>query len=178
MSNWLVRTQKNQISGPFSKEEVSNLVMSGELGFQDEICEGNSYWIYLHEQEEVLKLLGVTPPGPDEENTETETDTKTDWKGAEGDKLNAFKNRESVSLVSNIYSQKIRSEFIGRTTPSIIAPSNIIAPINNEKNTVKDSLFWGIIEPVLFWRIFTTALILLVFWIIFSVLRLIALGVN
>lgn len=76
---WLVRTAKNVISGPFSREKVSELVRSGALALQDEICNANRYWVYLHEREEIRRQLGVEPPmppvNPDEEITETQTKT-------------------------------------------------------------------------------------------------------
>ncbi len=75
---WLVRTAKNVISGPHSKTEVIDLVKSGAIGPQDEVCPGNGYWIYLHEHEEVQKWLGIAVPRaprqPGEEVTETQTD--------------------------------------------------------------------------------------------------------
>lgn len=78
MNLWLVRTEKNRISGPYPGEKLKEMILKGELGFQDEICEANRYWIYLHEREEVMGALGVEVPGrsaseiPGEEITETE----------------------------------------------------------------------------------------------------------
>ena len=80
MTEWLVRTAKNQIMGPFSKEKVCELIRDSEIGPEDEVCPANGYWIFIHEREEVLKLLGVEVPktvggpGLHEEITETETE--------------------------------------------------------------------------------------------------------
>jgi hypothetical protein len=81
MSQWLVRTAKNVLSGPYPKETLSQMVLSGELSSQDEVCENGHYWIYLHEREEVARQLGINlpkpPKNPDEETTETQTQTQT-----------------------------------------------------------------------------------------------------
>lgn len=75
---WLVRTEKNFLSGPFPKEKVIQMIQQGQLGPQDEVCRGSHYWIYLHEREEVLNQLGVEMPRrpveDDEEITETQTE--------------------------------------------------------------------------------------------------------
>jgi hypothetical protein len=81
MSQWLVRTAKNVISGPYNKEALCQMILSGELGSQDEVCESGQFWIFLHEREEVAKQLGINlpkpPKNPDEETTETQTQTQT-----------------------------------------------------------------------------------------------------
>jgi hypothetical protein len=65
--------------------------MEGELHAQDEICRTGSYWIFLHETEEVRKALGVLAPrvDADRENTQTDagatqTDTETKTLQTEG----------------------------------------------------------------------------------------------
>lgn len=81
MGQWLVRTAKNVISGPYDKEALCQMILSGELGSQDEVCESGSYWIFLHEREEVALQLGIhlpkAPKNSDEETTETQTQTQT-----------------------------------------------------------------------------------------------------
>ena len=55
--------------------------MAGELGPQDEVCEANHYWIYLHETDELVRQLGIQPPRSllaGDEATETQTQTKTE----------------------------------------------------------------------------------------------------
>jgi len=80
---FLVRTKQNQIWGPIAKELLAERVVKGELDFQDEICAGGQYWIFLHETEEVRRALGVVPPArkktknPDDDDTETDTQTDT-----------------------------------------------------------------------------------------------------
>src|SRR5262245_15796569 len=81
MGQWLVRTAKNVISGPYPKEALCQMILSGELGSQDEVCESGQYWIFLHERDEVIRQLGINlpkpPKNPDEETTETQTQTQT-----------------------------------------------------------------------------------------------------
>ena len=81
MSHWLVRTAKNVISGPYNREALCQMILSGELGSQDEVCDSGQYWIFLHERDEVARQLGINlpkpPKNPDEETTETQTQTQT-----------------------------------------------------------------------------------------------------
>ncbi|MCM2279403.1 MAG: hypothetical protein NDJ89_15110 [Oligoflexia bacterium] len=73
---WLVRTEKNQLQGPFGVEELRRLIQDGKLGPQDEVCRANSYWITLHERDEVRNQLGIDSPkstvADDEEITQTD----------------------------------------------------------------------------------------------------------
>jgi hypothetical protein len=87
MDQWLLRTSKNRVSGPFPKEEICQMILQGKLTHQDEICMANGYWIYIHEYDEVRKYLGidvprVADPGDDEitgtERTEMEPTKKLD----------------------------------------------------------------------------------------------------
>lgn len=79
LEKWLVRTEANCISGPFSREKLQEMILQGSLSLQDEVCRGNSYWIYLHEASEILAQLGVRVPRPvvggSDEDTQTETET-------------------------------------------------------------------------------------------------------
>lgn len=79
MERWLVRTEKNVISGPYPRELVQQMIRDGKLALEDEVCCANSYWFFLHEQDEVQKLLGVRAPKLDSMDNEiTETETQTD----------------------------------------------------------------------------------------------------
>jgi hypothetical protein len=74
---WLIRTADNLVAGPYSRDQVCQLIRDGQLGLQDEVCPANGYWIFLHEREEVKKFLAIEVPkaagaGGDEEDTETE----------------------------------------------------------------------------------------------------------
>jgi len=59
---WLVRTAKNQILGPWSRDDLRKKILSGELEAQDEVCRANTYWIFLHESEELYSALSVRLP--------------------------------------------------------------------------------------------------------------------
>lgn len=76
---WLVRTAENVIAGPFSKDQIVDLIREQGLTDRDEICQANDYWFFLSERELVLDRLGIEPPAPsrnlqdpDEEETQTE----------------------------------------------------------------------------------------------------------
>ena len=79
MQPWLIRTANNIIGGPYSRNQVVQLIQEGKLGPQDEVCQANHYWIFLHEQAEVESQLGIQMPrtarGDDDEITETQTDS-------------------------------------------------------------------------------------------------------
>ncbi len=77
VESWLVRTAQNQLSGPYARDEIIELISEGALGLQDEICRANHYWIYLHEHEELKEQLGIVMPVAvpiDDEATETDTE--------------------------------------------------------------------------------------------------------
>ncbi len=62
--NWLIRTTQNKILGPISKEKLIEFIEKGSLTQSDEVCSGNGYWFYLHEQDLVdLHIVGNTPQG-------------------------------------------------------------------------------------------------------------------
>lgn len=67
----LVRTSKNQIKGPFAKEKVCQMILDHQIFASDEICLGNSYWIPIHERNEIKQALGIDVPlesfSPDQE---------------------------------------------------------------------------------------------------------------
>ncbi len=55
--NWLIRTKNNHILGPVSKEKINELISSGTIKGDDEICSGNGYWLFVREQELVEKYV-------------------------------------------------------------------------------------------------------------------------
>lgn len=82
MDQWLVRTASNWIAGPYSKEQVRQMILERKLSHQDEVCNANGYWIFLHEREEILAQLGIEVPRalgePGEDVTETQTAVSED----------------------------------------------------------------------------------------------------
>jgi hypothetical protein len=75
---WMIRTTENVLSGPYTQSQLVQLIEEEKLELTDEICRGNGYWIYLHEEQEVKKQLGIEVPAAlvqFEEPTQTETDT-------------------------------------------------------------------------------------------------------
>jgi hypothetical protein len=80
MDEWLVRTSNNQITGPYSREQIREMILQAKLKLEDEICGGNQYWIFLHENQEVKNQLGIEIPNAlytnRQEGTQTQTDTE------------------------------------------------------------------------------------------------------
>jgi hypothetical protein len=80
MEQWLIRTAKNWITGPYSKEQVCKKIQEGSLELQDEVCPSNGYWILLHERKEIFDQLGVEVPRAEnisEDVTENEIDVSS-----------------------------------------------------------------------------------------------------
>jgi hypothetical protein len=81
MDEWLVRTSKNVVVGPYTAAEVKAMIHEGKLGLQDEVCQANQYWFYLNEAVEVKKFLNMDLPAggiddSDDESDFTETSTE------------------------------------------------------------------------------------------------------
>jgi len=62
MDLWLIRTQNNQIVGPYSRDRILEIIQSGTLSFRDELCRANDEWFFLNETEEVRQRLGKDVP--------------------------------------------------------------------------------------------------------------------
>jgi hypothetical protein len=92
MAQWLIRTAENVIAGPYEREQVCQLIRDGELNYQDEVCQSNGYWIYLHERDEVLRQLGVEVPKPAAPQGEEVTET-----GLMGEKTDPTLSDKSAS---------------------------------------------------------------------------------
>jgi hypothetical protein len=81
MDEWLVRTSKNVVVGPFTAAEVKSMIHEGKLGLQDEVCQANHYWFYLNEAQEVKKFLDMDLPagGLDDSDSDSDfTETSTE----------------------------------------------------------------------------------------------------
>ncbi|MBT3981454.1 MAG: hypothetical protein HOE90_08880 [Bacteriovoracaceae bacterium] len=57
MSRWLIRTKNNHLLGPVSKSKIVELIETGAIKPQDEICSGNGYWFNLNEKDLVDKYV-------------------------------------------------------------------------------------------------------------------------
>jgi hypothetical protein len=51
MKNWIIRTKTNYILGPVSREKLIELIHSGSLTDEDELCSGNGFWFYFREKD-------------------------------------------------------------------------------------------------------------------------------
>jgi hypothetical protein len=56
---WLVRSHRNEITGPFPLADLARLAREGKLVISDEVCPTGGYWFYLRESEEVARVLGA-----------------------------------------------------------------------------------------------------------------------
>jgi hypothetical protein len=75
--SWMIRTAENILSGPFTKDQVIQLIQEGKLDLTDEVCGSGHYWVFLHEEAEIKTQLGVDLPQSffdAEESTQTESD--------------------------------------------------------------------------------------------------------
>lgn len=82
-TQWLLRTALNRISGPYTREEVRELIREGVLGLQDELCPANGHWILLSEREEIRREFDIEISSELTEDvtttgTHTETATETE----------------------------------------------------------------------------------------------------
>ncbi|GAB4020602.1 MAG: hypothetical protein Fur0010_23300 [Bdellovibrio sp.] len=55
--NWLIRTHKNQILGPVSKQKIIEFLDGGALSKDDELSTGNGYWFWVRESELVERYV-------------------------------------------------------------------------------------------------------------------------
>ncbi len=81
MDQWLIRTAQNWIAGPYTCEQIRQMISENKLTLQDEVCVANGYWFSIHERDEVFKYLKIEPPrqnteGMEDEVTETQTDVQ------------------------------------------------------------------------------------------------------
>jgi hypothetical protein len=60
---WLVRSESNQLLGPFVRTQLKEQIESGLYSPEVEICRANGYWISLHEDQELVSQLGIRHPG-------------------------------------------------------------------------------------------------------------------
>lgn len=55
--NWLIRTHKNQILGPVSKQKIIEFLDGGALTQDDEVTSGNGYWFWIKEKDLVDRYI-------------------------------------------------------------------------------------------------------------------------
>ncbi len=139
---WLVRTFKNQILGPFEREDLIKMIRQGALDVQDEVCPSLGYWIGLHERGEIQNRLGVELPkkrplGEEDEITENDLTLTSLSERAEHDALHA-------EVVGKIAVQKAKA------VPGI--PS-----------------FLGKVEHVTLFRVATVVLLGVILWSLYKV---------
>jgi hypothetical protein len=139
MDQWLVRTALNWVAGPYSKEQVRQMILERKLTLQDEVCPANGYWIFLHERDEVKAQLGVDVPRPLGEPGEDVTETQTALPEDSTDpdlsnqlqklrQLEALANQSTETtavLNTNLLKQKSNPSPVPATTPAQTAPTSV-----------------------------------------------------
>ncbi len=82
--DWLIRDTNNNIRGPYTHTEISQLIKKGQLKGKIEICRSKTYWFRIEEREELenffpdlieadTKKIGQEQIEPDEESTQVFT---------------------------------------------------------------------------------------------------------
>ena len=141
VDQWLIRTADNWLAGPYLKEQVRRMVVEGKLTLQDEVCQGNSYWIYLHEYAEVQKLLGVQVPKSAGGDEITETQIP---KGAQA----AKKENERQPQVSASSDAPDSTMMVSSPKASEPSPKSTPGEKTNTGTIVRKSIFEPLLEQV------------------------------
>lgn len=152
LDQWLVRTSKNQIMGPFPKDQICHMVKQGKLIAQDEVCQAGNYWFALHEHEEVVQQLGISSPSltPNEdEATETQTQTaefedeRTDPGLAEdwAPELSESGDEENAAVLSNRAFRSVQPKKSAELTPPIPVEIRRV-PVQPVLQTVESPVHW------------------------------------
>jgi tetratricopeptide (TPR) repeat protein len=55
--DWMIRTQSNEVLGPFRRSDVLAKLKAGELKGKTELCCANSYWFFVDERTEVERFF-------------------------------------------------------------------------------------------------------------------------
>lgn len=166
-NNWLIRTIENEIRGPFTRDELVDQIKSGKLNHQDEVCQGNNYWIYLDERDEVLAQLGLDIPraasgSGEDESTDTETETITQ------DISVAFKTQETGATQGDASAGSTQAPSIAAIRER--AAARHPSPIRPFPEVQTKPLVLGGIERPSFWRFVFSVLFIfasiLVAWVV------------
>jgi hypothetical protein len=174
VDKWLVRTEKNVITGPFSTERVRQLILEGKLAGQDEVCRSNSYWIYLHESDEVLKQLNVRLPSPVPsegrgEQTETAIDLRLSLESGashgpgEGIPDLDANLTEETAVLSNRALREFRPRGQDKSAPEVSESAKDFFRATVLAHTEQPS-YWRILAVIL--TVATTVLLVLMIWLL------------
>lgn len=164
---WLVRTTRNFISGPYSRTELCELIESGELGSQDEICRAGNYWIFLHERDEVINQLGIEPSKlklieSEEDVTLTQTETLSEFETEEERAILPEVPELSESVTENTAVLKNRAlrQFQPKKKKSLLST---VSQTHSHRVSLRTRGRESVsVERASFWRGFAWGLVLLI----------------
>lgn len=155
-AHWLVRTSENLLHGPYTLEGVRSLIRARKVTALDEVCRGNHYWFYLHEDAEVKAQLGLevpifNPKRPRSDDGSTQTDTVSGEDERDTDRVftsDEFPRARRAKVVH------VRSQWSNERS--------------NEPNVGRRP---RTVEPTSFWRGIIWALAVLVIVLLYTVFR-------
>lgn len=178
---WLIRTADNLVAGPYSRDQVRQLIRDGQLGLDDEVCPANGYWFFLHERDEVRDLLAVEVPkaggsGDDEEDTETEIVVSTEGRAP----LSAEPSSDAVALPELESTPELTPEeqtaILSNAALRRFQPKKKEQPLRRPMPGVGPALILGQVERPSFWRGFAWVLVAGIALVVYAVLRIIRLS--
>jgi hypothetical protein len=122
--NWLIRTALNQILGPVTKDKIKELISSGTLDLEDEVCSGNGYWFKIKENELVDKYIhgdyiqGFNPVSEAKNVLTSANGKKAIWP------VIAFLVGNLFFSTTNLKAQDFPGKLVKKKVSSIIHPLN------------------------------------------------------
>jgi hypothetical protein len=165
---WLIRTSQNVILGPYSKNEICEMIGEGSLGVQDEVCQANQFWFYLHERDEVQRQLGMDVPNAslisDDEATLTQTETINVLTAAQ----EQFGDTEQTAMFTRSAAAggaDSAASSAGHAGGGSSAVSSVVTPVRRPELKIpkRENVFViGQMEKVSFWRGVVWALLFLI----------------
>ncbi len=96
---WLIRDNRNVILGPFSHQEVLQLLKKGQLKNKTEISRANAYWFQVDEKKEIQRFfpeLGGEPSPEETQMTATLTQAENSNQGVELTQFVVMPTRKEV----------------------------------------------------------------------------------
>jgi hypothetical protein len=168
MSLWLIRTHRNELLGPVSREELITQIREGQVTVEDEICASNHYWIHLDERDEVASQLGIEIPRAKRRDGEEITLTDTaELDYSPGDLSPAPKN-ENASAASFSQSAQSSHSLASESASAPVAASS--SSRARTRNRHRSPVVVGRPETAFLLRVGTFVLVLItsgfVFWIL------------
>lgn len=133
---WLVRTLSQKMLGPISKEQVSQWILSGRISLQDEVCEANGYWFFVHEKEEVKRWLGIELPRATETRARDAFGTDEVTETEPGTPRHRNPNTPAPGTHSPLSPLTLDGQYTGESTQMLVRPpSGHTPPLGTQVST-------------------------------------------